>query len=50
MLSKLFSLFSNPEPFQIKKPIRYINKDDYDSLTPRQKKLLHSRYELYQKD
>lgn len=50
MLSKLISIFKNPEPFQIPKPIRYISKNDYDSLTPRQKKMLHSRYDLYQKD
>lgn len=51
MLKFLFSLFNNPDPFQPSpKPKKYISKDEYVSLTPRQKKMLHSKYELYQKD
>lgn len=50
MLKYFLSFLKSDEPFQTPKPIKYITRDDYVSLTPRQKRMLHSRYELYQKD
>ena len=50
MLKYILSLFNEPELLQTKKPIKYVTRDEYVSLTPRQKKLLHSRYELYLKE
>ena len=50
MLKYILSLFNPPEPFQKQKPKKYVTKDEYASLNPRQKKLLHSKYEVYQKE
>lgn len=50
MINYILSLFKQSPSFEFKKPKKYVTKYEYDLLSPRQKKMLHSKYELYLKN
>ena len=47
MLNYIANYLFPKQPFQIRKPKKYMTFDEYENLSQRQKVTLHSRYHIY---